>query len=376
MFCVMMTVMTKGVYSRALQLSVDEKRDILWEEPNQNSKVQCAKDGFESDTIDLNCVIWNGRCIQDTAALCRKQLESLGIPFALGQDKDTLVVRMPLNKVNGVILLTVCGARMNITSGWGSTLIDENGIRGAEPAAEGNRQCIEISIDPYAFVDFLEGYREQDSCLLKAGEMNIGFLTKVDSADKKLTFSLYLPEEGQDVASREAMTDLICSLANAQALDAPSYNSFTLRDKNEVLIGRQHAGIIPAGLDESRFQELFTAVEKAGGKATYSTGFDEGIELVFDQWEGNFPEEALSMVEDLYKEGGLEKGICETVSFEIHTQYEGEDASIELSFVKDQYSESVLPMSGKVTCNNTDVLEKASAYIHYFTYAFVYCINY
>ena len=360
----MTAVMTEGVYSDDLELLWEEETATDWEIPDRKNAVQCAEDEFDAETVEVACELWKGRCLRETADLCKKQLEILGIPFALGVEKDSLRIRMPLSRTSGLILFTACGANMSITSRWGNEIIDSSGIRGADAVFATDKQCIEISVDPYSFNDFLKDGGELSDCRLKLDEVEIGILESVNEADRTMLFSLYLPEEAMDNVSAANMTEYICGLADAQALDAPSYSTPVFRDADGQLNRRQRADSIPAGLSNSRFQSLFDTVREQGGEAAYSIEYgEEKIELFFDQWEGNFPEEALSMVESIYEKGNIGEGICQSIHFEIHSFYEGERTEISISFEKSLYSEAVILLSGKVTCNDSSVLERASEYV-------------
>lgn len=376
----MQLILSSESFSEGLELiwsDEDNEELIEWQEPDTENSLQCSPDDFDVPTVELSAEVY-GKDASGVIAFCKQQMQILDIPYALGQDQTTIHIRIPADKVNSLVLCSLFGADINIGSGWSTFLYDPTILK----ADAGGSGSITIQLDE----SDMESLEEQDELTeedlydsagedqsdssdnnpvyLYLGEIRIGIMDSMDTNSGTMTFSLLLPEDGDDtVISGEVMTEYLCNLLLYDAPDS-TLQVELWRDSSGNIMSKKNIPTLRSGLDISRFSNLFSAIEELGGNAEFMIDdilCDEEIHISFDNWAGSFPDETLEMIKTIYEDEGLSDNLCPLIDFEINTWYHGDPVQLSVYFAAEGASRSVICTGGSIWVDQRDraVLEQA-----------------
>ena len=332
----------------------------------QNTNSGKQDTNFSEQVVEISCSINNKKDFNYILQLCEGQLELLGIPNEVIEDDSSIKVRIPVEKTNSLINNFLFGASTALTTIWGEyvcAISSQDEIGEIEIYEENDDIYLAISdLNNVSFSGPIDVSPEQ--LFLCINQVRVGILTSVDSDSKELTFRLLLPKKSEnEMISSLIMAKYIYNIiiSEDKILDSKTLSWFD-KDGREIF-GDEIPDINP-GLDIERFSVLFDAVSELGGEAKYSPDpYDERITISFEHWNGDFPEDALAMIEKIYKEQELDKNICPTVTFVIKSWYHGNPVGIEVYFVEETQSRSVIAISGTVECEDEAILNTAKMYI-------------
>lgn len=358
-------IMSGKEFSHALQLTWEDESSIRWIAPAADDAYMRAAGELQSLTADIQCGPFSASRIDGALSLCQKQMALLEIPYAAGFMDEKIVVRVPADRINELILYSICGARMSIRTIWNQTVADTSDFEKAETGkTEDGGELLSITIPERYMKEAEEALQESPETLfLFLGDVRIGELCFSDHEKRCLQFRLLLPEEGEDVVPPDRMTEYLCTLASSGEAGW-SYNTVVYRDGSKGLMSGKDMDPIPRGVTADRLTGLISSVRENGGEAVFSMDYcDEKLSIVFDNWTGSFPEEALEMIETIFRENGMSGNLCSRVAFEINSWHKGKPAEIYAEFGAEEESKSVICMSGSVTCLDPAVSERAENYI-------------
>jgi hypothetical protein len=233
----------------------------------------------------------------------------LEIPYAIGKTDNKFYIRMPSGRINRLALSTLIGTHISVQTDWNEAVLYGPNIEKAETVRVGEDSLLSIYIS--------EGTEEQIKTVLSDpatshlylyfGDVRIGELCETDFEDHILRFRLYIPENDTDVIAHEIMLNYVSNTITS-ASDTIAYCEKVLWfDENNELLSRKEIPLIPLGVDNERFSSLFSHVKNLGGQAAINIDLgypSESLEIKFKQWNGNFPEDALKMIEDIFTEYG------------------------------------------------------------------------
>ena len=367
----MYKILTTGVFSSSLELSWEDERNIRWLQPGAEDKYMCSVNDFSTPTVEIKCKFSSSLERDNALNLCKTQLSLLEIPFSLGQDENILHLRVPSDKMCNIFLVSLLGANMDVRSAWGKRIIFATDFMDVNVAYEDNDKGMLII---YLNKDILNEIKtdigqeslSKNDLMLFLGDVRIGELSSCDFDHGSLQFRILLPEDGTGNISSHKMLDYFCNIASGKNYDYPSYEKPIFRDARNTYVAIKDYPLLSDGIDVERFSSLFSDVNRLGGNSSFvidTVSGEEKIKIKFDNWNGNFPEDALEMIEDVFRNNGLANNICNNISFEIHSWYKGDSVAITTSFFPESSSKSVICIGGTVECNDAIILEKAKNYI-------------
>ena len=361
-------MMTAESFSNALELTYDDSRDIVWIDPSNDDSFMCSEKELPPLTVDIKCNTETEADQYKAIKLCKKQLALLEIPYSLGRINDNIVARLPIDKTNELMQFSLFGAEMTVKSNWNETIVYSSDIEKAEIA---NGSSDNDSINVYISED-CDGIHEIENALRESSEpvflfldqVRIGELQSIQQGNNCLQFRLYLQEKENSGIPTSRMPEYFCNIASAGELPYLSYDRAVYRDSRKGLISERDVPQISEGVDIGRFSTLYSTVNELGGDVSFNTLMgQETLNIVFDNWAGSFPEEALKMIESIFHETGMANNICDQIEFEIHTWHKGEPVEISATFCVEGKSRSVICTNGSVECNDTLSLESAQKYV-------------
>ena len=284
------------------------------------------------------------------------------LPYAIGQDDSFIYVRIPYERLNKLVLFSIFGAEITVGTGWGYGY----GIESAM-LLDDTQHKLEVFLEEDVFdtvMSFANGTEYSDKICLYLDDVKIGIMDSIDNTEKTITFTLLLSDDADVKISSEKMAQYIYNIALNQIQPNIYYNRQIWRDEENHLLGREEIPDIPPGVDFSRFYQIKSAVEELGGTFSYTIDSNiEEIEILFDHWTGNFPEEALKMIETLFRQGKMAENICYSIQFNIHSWYKGEEVDLHVEFCPEEESHTVICLYGRLDSADKNVLERAKKYI-------------
>lgn len=362
--------MTSQAYSGELELTLIEEDMTVWENPGTSGKYQRQAADFDIPTVE---VIYSANTGNDAAGareLCTKQLELLEIPFSIGTDQKNIHVRAAADEAVELILMSMCGANLQLSTKWNHRFYTRSvDAKPHQSDRDSSQISIYVSEDDLLDeeTDILRKSSETGDVFLYMEDTRIGTLSSFDEKTGECVFDLLIDKTLP--ISKEKLIEYICNAARASGTG--SYGDRIWRDGNGEPMPKKDIPVLPTGIDTARFSSLEQDVNALGGDVSFAIKYGrEELNITFLQWSGNFPEEALEMIEKIFEDNQMSANICDHISFKVNSWYKGEPVQIYTLFEPEKGSESVICTKGQVICRDEEVLRKASDYVsksHIFT---------
>lgn len=352
--------MTSQAYSEDLELTLKEKDVTIWSVPDKTSDYQCSVNDFNTSTIEVIYDVNNGKDVKKAMNHCMNQLNLLKIPFAIGSDQKKIHIRMPSDNVTELILLSLCGSELHFSTNY-NNIIDV-AIVNAEPYVSADTPSIRITVSNDDYSDKITDYKKTGDIYLYMEGTRIGKLVSYDEESAECIVQLMI-----DNSLSLTKYDYLKYICNTATFSDLSYytDEKIWRDENGDLMRKGDIPTLPTGIDTNRFDSLYSNVHELGGNINFviNDSGNEELDITFPQWSGKFPEEALGMIENIYKENHFSENICNDVSIKLKTWYKGTPASVNVFFCTEVASNSVICSNGSVLCNDETILQIASDYV-------------
>lgn len=361
----MLRILSADAFSDSFEVTWEEGDNVTWETASNKNGLQQNVDEIDETTVELFYKMESEKEAETIKEFCKKQLNTIEVPYAIGQNQSSVHVRLPSARINELVACSLFGAYTSITAKWGESIFTSSDLN-AEVLLSGNSNVMGISVDSLAIYDQQQfgDPTSFDSLYLYIGGIRIGILDSADWDAGYFKFNILLPETGKDVIEPQKMMTYICSAINQSNISPGFIDGKIWRDEKGRLLSYKEIPNLPNGVDEERFTPLFSLVRSLGGKAKYvPDSNEEYITISFENWNGSFPEDALKMIEDLYTDGGIGNYLCSRIDITVKTWYRGEAAAMRALFAIEEKSQSVICIYGSVTVNDSSILEKAEQYV-------------
>lgn len=361
----MLRILSTDHFSDSFEITWEEGDNITWEAASNGNGLQQNVDEINGPTVELLHNVVREKEAATMIEFCKTQLNTLEIPYAVGKAQNNIHIRIPSDRINDLIVYSLFGTQVSITTKWDEKIFTSGNLR-AEVLSSGDSNVMGISLDEFSAYDE-QLYKETTSSntlYLYFGGTRIGILESADWDAKYFKFNILLAETGKDVISPPKLMAYICSSINHMQTSIRNTDEEIWRDEKGRLLSSKKIPDLPSGVEEERFSSLFSLVRSLGGKAKYvPDAYNENIKISFDNWAGSFPEDALKMVEDIFADGGMENNLCSEINVTVKTWYKGEAASLDIIFLTEKQSQSVICSYGKVEVNDASLLERAEQYV-------------
>lgn len=336
--------------------------DVTWSTPGKEDFYQRSVDDLGTTVVEIISEVltdWDEK-MQKGIDFCKLQLSTLEIPYALGSENNTIHIRIPGEKINKIVMVSLFDPSISIRTTWNDQIYD--GFDNTEITIL-NQNKLKIVFDEY---DFAKLYGENERLFLYLCNVKIGNLESINAEEKSAVFDLLFEDDEKAIISSEKMTEYIYNiLKNPDQISGRWYDVEKVwRGESGNLLRLRDLPVVPVGVDTSRYSTIMSDVEQLGGTAQYSVD-DYGTEklhILFENWAGDFPSGALGMIENLYT-GEISEGLCSNIQFEIHSWYRGKAVTLRTSFSAEGNSKSVICSDGQVISYEKSVLDAAKKYV-------------
>ena len=371
----MYQILTQEPFSEAL-IVLHKNNDHPASEEVSSDQVQSTDENQEGEiipeeiTAEITAESITEKDKESAAELCKKQLESLDIPYHMWEDGLTIHLQVPINRINSLVLYSLFDGNSWITTVWNERLIPSTEFTDISVNEHGGKVYFGIHIDRNSldryYVDNLQPYKDNeatDSLYLTVGNTRIGVLDSIEWENSCFYFELYLPEDGEDVIPRERMIDYLCQLIMEGSMQGSYLSEIDWKDQNGYILTGSKKPKLSPGLSPDRFSRLFSHVMELGGQAEFGIDWpDENIKITFNHWNGKFPEEALKIVEEIYSEDKLDRNLCSEIIVELHTWVGDKPARLMIFFTVNSTLQSII-CTGYVDAADKTILDRAEKYV-------------